>query len=122
MNRILVIDDDGATLDVIKLLFEMENYIVLGLDNCATLGSCLDTFKPSVVLMDVIMGTIDGRDVCKELKTSKHKHIPLMLMSVVSGFHIDPVKPLHSDDYIEKPFDLDVMLSKVERLIHKSKA
>lgn len=117
MNRILVIDDDPATLDVIKLLFEMEGFIVLGLCDCSSLEHSITTFLPSIILMDVIMGMEDGRDICKYLKSSIHQHIPLVLMSVVNGFYSDVKKPLYSDDYIEKPFDLETMLSKVNHLI-----
>ncbi|MFC4209729.1 response regulator transcription factor [Pedobacter lithocola] len=117
MNRILVVDDDLPTLEVIKLLFEMEGFNVMGLDNCSKLGYSIQTFIPNLILMDVIMGGIDGRDICKELKSSVHNDIPIVLMSVVNGFYKDEKKPLYSDDYIEKPFELDIMLSKIKILI-----
>ncbi|UKT62159.1 response regulator [Pedobacter mucosus] len=116
-NKILVIDDDPGTLEVIKLIFEIEDYIVMGKDNCANIDNLLDSFKPDIVLMDVIMGSVDGRDVCKELKTSRFQNIPVILMSVISAFHNDPLKPLYSDDYIEKPFELEDMISKVKHLL-----
>jgi len=117
MKRILLIDDDPATLDVIKILFEMEGFEVLGLADTAELYPSILSFKPSVILMDVLIGAIDGRDICAELKASTYKHIPLMLMSVVSKFTEDPSHPMFCDDYIHKPFELDVMLSKVRKLI-----
>ncbi len=113
----MVVDDDPSTLDVITLLFEMEGYEVLGLKNCMQLYEAISRFSPSIILMDVIMGSIDGRDICKELKNSPHRNIPVLLMSVVNGFYKDAEKPLFSDDFIEKPFDVEVMLTKVYALI-----
>lgn len=117
MKRIIVIDDDPATLDVIKLLFEIEGFCVLGLVDFKTLYQTIDEFEPTIILMDVIMGMVDGRDICKDFKLSAYKHIPVILMSVVDGFHEDTRKPLYSEDFIEKPFPLDVMLDKVDKLI-----
>lgn len=120
MNKILVIDDDHPTLDAIKLLFEMENYDVIGRDNCLDLNDLLRSFKPDIILIDIIMGSVDGRDVCRELKESEYKYIPVILMSVIYGFDKDLSKPLSSDDFIDKPFDLELMLSKVHALVNSS--
>ncbi|RZK33437.1 MAG: response regulator [Pedobacter sp.] len=120
MKRILVVDDDPSTLDVIILLFEMEGYEVLGLKNCLDLYHSISNFAPNIILLDVIMGSVDGRDICKELKLSQHRNIPVLQMSVVNKFYKDPQKPLHADDYIEKPFDLDVMVSKVQSLMNNA--
>ncbi|RZK14939.1 MAG: hypothetical protein EOO86_17685 [Pedobacter sp.] len=91
MKRILVVDDDPSTLDVIILLFEMEGFEVLGLMDCVDLYNSI---------------------------SNQHRHIPVLQMSVVNKFYNDPKKPLHADDYIEKPFDLDVMVSKVRSLMN----
>ncbi|UKT66029.1 response regulator transcription factor [Pedobacter mucosus] len=121
MNKILVIDDDPPTLDAIKLLFEMENYDVIALDSCTDLLKVLAAFEPDIILMDVILGTVDGRTVCKELKSLYNIHIPVILMSVVSSFQENTFIPLCSDDFINKPFDLELMLSKVEYLLNRSR-
>jgi DNA-binding response OmpR family regulator len=118
-RRILVIDDDGPTLEVISLLFQMEGYEVAVLQDCGGLNDLLETFKPHIVLMDVMIGSLDGRDACREFKNSEHRHIPLILMSVIYRFHEDLTKPLFSDDYIEKPFDLEVLLEKVQVLLNR---
>lgn len=117
----MVVDDDPSTLDVIMLLFEMEGFEVLGLKDCLALYDSINNFMPNIILLDVVMGSVDGRDICKELKLSPHRNIPILQMSVVNKFYKDPQKPLHAEDYIEKPFDLDVMISKVERLINTTK-
>ena len=122
MQRIMVVDDDPSTLDVIMLLFEMEGFEVLGLMNCLDVYDSLTNFMPSIILLDVVMGSVDGRDICKELKSSPYKDIPVLLMSVVNEFYNDPRKPLFADDFIEKPFDLDVMVNKVHSLINKAKS
>lgn len=120
MKRILVVDDDPSTLDVIILLFEMEGFEVLGLKDCLDLYNSISNFMPKIILLDVVMGSVDGRDICREIKLSVHRNIPVLQMSVVNKFYKDPKKPLYADDYIEKPFDLDVMVSKVHTLMHNA--
>ncbi|UKT62991.1 response regulator transcription factor [Pedobacter mucosus] len=120
MSKILVIDDDPATLDVLMLMFKIEGYHIFGRNSCLNIIEDIETVKPDLILLDVIMGSIDGRDVCRELKQSKHKHVPIILMSVINNFYADINKPMFSDDYIEKPYDLDVMLNKVNVLITKA--
>ncbi|TCD02153.1 response regulator transcription factor [Pedobacter frigidisoli] len=120
MSKILVLEDDSATLDVIKLLFELEGYQVLGISDHSILFDAIEKYLPSVILMDVIIGQADGRDICQLLKSSVYKDIPVLLMSVVNNFHSDLEHPMIADDYIDKPFDLDVMVSKVKTLIDNS--
>ncbi|UKT64457.1 response regulator transcription factor [Pedobacter mucosus] len=120
MERILVVDDDTATLEVIILLLEIEGYEVLGVANCSNIINVIDNFKPKAIIMDVIMGSVDGRDLCAELKNS-YTHIPIMLMSVVNNFHIDVKHPMLADDYIDKPFELTDMVSKIAALVKQCK-
>lgn len=116
MDRILVVDDDTATLEVIILLLEIEGYQVLGIGDCSDIENVIDDFKPKAIIMDVILGSIDGRDLCAELKKT-HSDIPIMLMSVVNDFHKDSKHPMVADDYLDKPFELTVMVEKIANLI-----
>lgn len=117
LNKILIFDDDHATLDVIKIVFLEDGYDVLGLSHCNDIYGILKYFKPDIILMDVLLGVIDGRDICKELKSSPYKHIPVVLMSVVTGFYADLKKPLFSEDFIEKPFNIVDLTNKIKKLL-----
>ena len=117
MGKILVVDDDAATLEVIEIVFAQEGYDVLALSHCNDIEDVLKSFCPDIILMDVILGMVDGRDICRQLKSSSNRHIPLVLMSVVNGFYEDPAKPLFSDDFIEKPFNIDELTHKVKVLL-----
>lgn len=65
-KKILVVDDDIR--EIITTILEAEGYLVVGLDNGTAVHATLLEFGPEVVLLDVMLGDADGRDICKSLK------------------------------------------------------
>ena len=78
----------------------------------------IDAFKPDLILMDIKLDGMDGRVIFKEIRSRKNTaHIPVILTS--AGFSEDYImrESLLSDDYLEKPFEMSVMLEKIEKLL-----
>ncbi|MGN7989298.1 response regulator transcription factor [Pedobacter sp. 22226] len=119
--KILIIEDHHATLDAIRMIFEFEGYEVLGLSNAVALHQEVTTFAPDVILIDVLLGTTDGRSICTELKLSVHAHIPILLMSSRSGFQNSSYYKAHWDDYIDKPFEMEAITERIKNLILSKK-
>lgn len=116
-SRILIIEDHHATLDAIRMIFEFEGYEVLGLSGTMDLHTQVASFLPDVILIDVLLGTTDGRAICTELKLSVHAAIPILLMSSRNGFQNSTYYKKHWDDYIEKPFEMEAITERVKLLI-----
>lgn len=119
--KILIIEDHHATLDAIKMIFEFEDYEVLGLSNTIDLHTQVASFLPDVILIDILLGITDGRAICTELKLSVHAKIPILLMSSRNDFQNNTYSKPHWDDYIEKPFEMEIITERVKMLISKQK-
>ncbi len=113
-KKILVADDDPAILEVIALILEFEGYEV----NTTADGDNLRQIKkelPDVILLDIWMSGVDGRDVCADLKKNPAtKDIPIIMISANKDAS-QIAQQCGADDFIAKPFEMDELLSKVQR-------
>jgi DNA-binding response OmpR family regulator len=78
-ERILVIDDDRDIRDIIRLVLELEGFQVDELDNGHFVDETILSFKPQLILLDVILGDMDGRQICRDLKNNPKHRIFLLL-------------------------------------------
>jgi DNA-binding response OmpR family regulator len=120
-KKVLVVDDDNDILDVIRIILEDEGYEVSTLDNAKNVLDELTGNVPDLILLDVMLGGIDGRDVCKSLKANMvFKTIPIVMISAshnLSGFlHQDG----GADGFIAKPFDIDDLVGVVNSYFRSS--
>jgi DNA-binding response OmpR family regulator len=118
MKRILVIDDNQEILNVIQILLEMEGYDV----KCKSTGDeaieTVFTLNPNLILLDIMLGQHDGREICKDLKSNAGtKHIPIIMISASHSLYDGNEKVCSADDFIAKPFDINDLVAKVQRYI-----
>lgn len=115
-KRIIVADDDKDIVSVLTMMLKDAGYEVASTANGQTTQKVRD-FLPDLLLLDIWMTGIDGRDICKNLKSQKlTKHIPIIMISA----NKDTEKIAHqagADDFIAKPFDMDDLLAKVEKYV-----
>ena len=117
-NKILVVDDDEAILDVVKIVLTNEGYDV----ETHTTGKqlyALNNSLPSLIILDVLLSGEDGRDICYYLrKNSITKHIPIILFSAHSQEDITYSLPNSTyDRFLSKPFDIDDLVKTVNNLV-----
>ena len=76
------------------------------------------SFKPDLIILDVMLGGMDGRELCRDIKTSIETHnIPVVLISASHAL-VDINSPVcKPDDFVAKPFDIDALLACVQRQI-----
>jgi CheY-like chemotaxis protein len=111
MKKVLVVDDNHEILSVIRIILEMEGYQVIYKDNAHHVMQTVFEYNPQIILLDVMIGDMDGREVCKALKTNPStSHIPVVLIS--ASPNIDYNRYL-ANDFIAKPFDIEVLTEKV---------
>ncbi len=114
MKKILVVDDDESIVEVVQLVLEGEGYSVQTNTN-GNLLPLLKKEKPDLILLDMLLSGVDGRDICKK-KKSDHEtaHIPVIILSAHSGTD-KAADASGADDYLEKPFDVDALIAIVEK-------
>ncbi|MFX0122766.1 MAG: PleD family two-component system response regulator, partial [Candidatus Hodarchaeota archaeon] len=104
-KRILIVDDEEDTLEMLSTILEHENYITWK----ATNGKeALELVKklPDLILLDIRMPKVSGLEVCRRLKQDdKFKNIPIIIFSAkVLSHDIELGLNAGADEYITKPF------------------
>ena len=109
MSRILVIDDDNAINELIKVNLELEGYSVIqAYDGITGFALCKQEL-PSVVVLDVMMPEVDGFTVAQRIrKNESTKDIPILMLTALSQIN-DKVTgfDIGVDDYLVKPFEME---------------
>jgi DNA-binding response OmpR family regulator len=115
-KRILIADDDEAILDATAMLLEAVGYEVsITLDGSKVMSKLQN--KPDLLLLDIWMSGVDGRQVCKEVKYNKlTKDIPVLMISASRDIKQSALDA-GADGFLEKPFDMYALLDKIESLI-----
>lgn len=120
MKKILVVDDDDEVLETIQIILEIGGYDVEPLNDAEQIFERIEEFEPDLILLDVVLGKIDGRVICSQIKShSDTKRIPILMMSGL--YDLKEISELEAapDDFMSKPFKMDVLLEKIEKLINK---
>lgn len=118
MRRILAVDDDKDILEIIRYILEESGYEVDVLADGGKLFDRVKNYEPDLILLDIMLGNLDGRELCKKLKEGNDtKTIPVIL---VSASH-NPGKLNQEgapNDFIAKPFDIDDLLGSISRQLN----
>ncbi len=110
-KKILVADDDSAIVDAVKMILEDENYEVTTTSNGETVRK-VHGVLPDLILLDIWMSGVDGRDVCKYLKSQNNtKHIPIVMVSANKDTE-KIAMDAGADDFLAKPFEISELLKK----------
>lgn len=115
-NTIVIADDDESILEVMKMILEMHNYNVLTIDDGNLFPSLL-AIQPKLLFLDINMSGVNGGEICRRLKQSQAtKDIPVIMIS--ANYDIREItKDSGADDYLAKPFELQDLLSKVNKYL-----
>ncbi len=110
-----MVDDDIDILTVVQLVLESNGFEVVALSNWQQIYTQVDTFKPDLILLDVSLGTQDGRNICKQLKSNKDtKHISIILFSASHNIE-NSVSECLADSFISKPFDINDLIDGINK-------
>lgn len=117
--KILVIDDDKAIVDATTMILELEGYNVLGQTDGHSLKKIIE-FKPDLIFLDLWLSDMDGREFCRKIKANpKTKNIPVLFFSASKSIELN-ASQAQADDFISKPFEMDMLLEKVQGLLKKT--
>ena len=122
MNKILVIDDDTAINELIKINLEIQGYEVFSAtDGIKGFALCKQEL-PDLVILDVMMPDVDGFTVAKYIRENEAtKEIPILMLTALGQLD-DKVKgfDIGVDDYLVKPFELEELKVRVRALLKRT--
>ena len=107
MAKILVIDDDLDVLEVVQLVLEHKGFEVMASSNPLDVITKIEEGKPDAVLLDIQLGLMDGRDICRDVK-KKYRDLPVILFSANINYKTS-FEEYEADGFIAKPFDIDML-------------
>lgn len=113
----MVCDDDKSILEMMEMIMQEFGYHVFTESNSLNVLKDLEEEKPDLLLLDIWMPARSGDQVLKMIKTEpKFSELPVIMYSA-SAEGVAIAKNSGADDYIAKPFDLDMLESKIKALI-----
>lgn len=121
-NKILVIDDDIAINELIKVNLELCGYKVVQAYDGTKGFALAKQENPSLIILDVMMPEVDGFTVAQRIrKNEETKNIPILMLTALSELN-DKVKgfDIGVDDYLVKPFEMEELQVRVRALLKRS--
>ena len=118
-NTILVIDDEPQIRKMLGILLDVENFkIVESTSGKQAIRMCVST-KPDLILLDLGLPDMDGKDVITAIR--EWSQVPIIVLSVRSSDdEITAALNMGANDYVTKPFNVDVLLARINASLRSS--
>ena len=118
---ILVAEDEESLREALKLNLELEGYEVTTVDNGPGVIKTVKNEYFDLIVLDIMLPDMDGITVCETIRM-QHNDVPILFLSARNS-SADRVEGLKKggDDYLTKPFNLEELLLRVDKLVTKNK-
>ena len=112
MIDILIVEDNKELADLLCDFLRAENYVVSVAENGEKALALYERYGARLLVLDVMLPGLDGFAVCRKIR--EQSNTPILIVSARTGKE-DKLNGLvlGADDYIEKPYDIDIMLAKI---------
>ncbi len=121
MLDILIVEDNKEIGTLLCDFLRKENYVVSAAQTGEKALELYETYGAKLILLDIMLPGIDGFAVCSKIRESSNTHI---LIVSAKNEKEDKLKGLNlgADDYIEKPYDIDILLAKIRGIFKRKYA
>jgi len=118
---LLVVDDEESLREALKLNLELEGYEVTTADNGPDVLKLVKQEYFDLIILDIMLPDMDGLMVCETIRM-QHNDVPILFLSArnTGAQRVEGLRK-GGDDYLTKPFNLEELLLRVDKLIIKSK-
>ena len=119
LPKVLVVEDEKSFVEALKVGLDREGFDVKVAEDGLMALNLFRTFKPDLILLDIMLPKISGLDVCKEIRTESK--VPIIMVTA-KGEEIDTVVGLEvgADDYVIKPYRLREVVARMRSLLRRS--
>jgi DNA-binding response OmpR family regulator len=120
--RVLVVDDDPAIVEMLVDLFERDGRFEV--ETAATgfdAGLKTRAFRPDVIILDYMLPDINGNAVCRSIRSDDSlSGVKIIIVSgVVERDHVNKLLEDGADDFIQKPFSIEQLVTRISELVRK---
>ena len=120
-EKILFIEDDEDIQELVRYNLAREGYDVRLAGSAEDGLTHVSSWKPDLVLLDLMLPGMDGLDACRKLKSSEATSATPVIMVTAKGEESDIVTGLElgADDYIVKPFSPKVLVARIRTVLRR---
>jgi len=117
-KRILVVDDDAKTVELVKLYLSRDGYKVLtAYDGIEALRLARES-RPDLVVLDLMLPGLDGLQVCRTLR--RESDVPIIMLTAMTSEQDRLIGlDLGADDYVTKPFSPKELAARVRAVLRR---
>ena len=118
-KRILLADDEEDIKTIVTMFLQAQGYeVITAFDGLDTLEK-IQSDRPDLLLLDIMMPVLDGFEVCKRLRANPETaELPILMLSAAA--HSESITrgmKAGANDYIVKPFEPEMLLEKIRRIL-----
>jgi DNA-binding response OmpR family regulator len=123
-TRVLVVDDELDTLNLLRTILEISGYVPITTLNSAIAVGLAEVEKPDVVLLDIMMPRLDGFTLCKMMRAhSATKDLPIIFVTAYESLDIEERRiEAGANRVINKPINMDVLIKAIDEVLKASVA
>lgn len=120
-TKILVVDDDSGIGEMLKTLLEFYGYEVIVTEKPLLAEELIQRENIDIVLLDMLISGVDGTDVCAGIrKNPEIEKTPVLMMSALHDAG-PKCKDAGANDFIAKPFEVEDLTEKIEKILGAQK-
>lgn len=120
-TKLLIVDDDPMTCQLLSIQLEMEGYTCTTLSNPERILEAIRTESPSLALVDFYLGTCDALDLLHTVRSHKEcQSLPVVIMSGLD--HRQDSKLAGADGFMLKPFSLRDLVTLIREVLEREAA
>lgn len=119
-RKALVVDDDEELVELIRDVLESDGrFDVRVADNGFDAGMMVKEYHPDIIVLDVMLPDINGKEVCQRVRTdSSLDDVRIICISgMVERDKIDELKAAGADEFIQKPFEVEKLVERMCQLL-----
>ena len=121
MTKIMIVEDEAALVTLLKYNLEKQGYeTVCVMDGKEVMNTAM-TEKPDLILLDWMLPTVQGIDLCRDMRKSYElRNIPIIMLTA-RGDEADKVRGLSygADDYMTKPYSIPELMARIMALLRR---
>ena len=121
-GHILIVDDEAAIRDMVRMALEMEDFTVSDASNAHQAANILEQEEIDLILLDWMMPGISGIDFASRLRREGNHHVGIIMVTAKDNEN-DLIRGLDvgADDYVKKPFSNKELISRIQAVLRRLK-
>ena len=121
MLDVLIVEDNKEIGALLCDFLRRENYVVSVADTGEKAMELYERYGAKLIVLDIMLPGMDGFAVCSKIRETSNTHILIASAKTEKNYKLKGLN-LGADDYIEKPYDIDILIAKIKGIFKRKYA